>query len=160
KILGNGPTSRLYQRLVAEESIASNAGGWYAGTGLDGGTIGVYAVATPGVGLDRVEASIDAVLRELCEKGGTEDELSQAKKACIREFIYESDSQSQLARRYGEGLLIGQTLDEINDWPTAIMKVTAEDILQVANTHLDLRKSVTGTLLPAAPEAVAQPAPK
>jgi zinc protease len=160
KILGNGPTSRLYQRLVAEESIASNAGGWYAGTGLDGGTIGVYAIAASGVGLDRVEASIDAVLRELCEKGVTEDELSRAKKAFISEFIYESDSQSQLARRYGEGLLIGQTLDEINNWPAAIMKVTAEDIVQVANAHLDLRKSVTGTLLPAAPEAVAQPAPK
>jgi zinc protease len=160
KILGNGPTSRLYQRLVAEENIASNAGGWYAGTGLDGGTIGLYAVAAAGVGLDRVEISIDAVLRELCDKGVTEDELGRAKKAFISEFIYESDSQSQLARRYGEGLLIGQTLDEINNWPTAIMKVTAEDILHVANAHLDLRKSVTGTLLPAAPEAVAQPAPK
>jgi zinc protease len=160
KIAGNGPTSRLYQQLVAEEHIASNAGGWYAGTGLDGGTIGVYAIAAEGVGLDRVEASIDAVLRNLCEKGVTENELTRAKKAFISDFIYEADSQSQLARRYGEGLLIGQTIEQINNWPTAIMKVTAADVLRVANKHLDLRKSVTGTLLPAPPEAVAEPAPR
>ena len=159
KIAGNGPTSRLYQKLVAEEHVASNAGGWYAGTGLDGGTIGVYAIAAEGVGLDRVEARIDAVLRTLCEKGVTEGELSRAKKAFVSDFIYEADSQSQLARRYGEGLLIGQTIEQINNWPTAIMKVSAENIVRVANKHLDVRKSVTGTLLPAAPEAVAQPAP-
>jgi zinc protease len=160
KILGNGPTSRLYQRLVAEEQVASNAGGWYAGTGLDGGTIGLYAVAAEGVGLDKVEARMDAVLRELREKGVMEGELARAKKAFISDFIYESDSQSQLARRYGEGLLIGQTIEEINNWPTAIMKVTAEDIARAANKHLEMRKSVTGTLLPAAPEALAAPAPK
>jgi zinc protease len=160
KIAGNGPTSRLYQRLVAEEHIASNAGGWYAGTGLDGGTIGLYAVAAEGVGLDKVEASMDAALRELCEKGVEEGELNRAKKAFISDFIYESDSQSQLARRYGEGLLIGQTIEQINNWPTAIMQVTAEDITRAANKHLERRKSVTGTLLPAPPEAVAEPAPK
>jgi zinc protease len=157
KIAGNGATSRLYQRLVAEEHVASNAGGWYAGTGLDGGTIGVYAVAAEGVGLDRVEASIDQVLREFRDKGVTASELDRAKKAFISDFIYESDSQSQLARRYGEGLLIGQTIEQINNWPAAIAKVTAEDIVRVANKHLDRRKSVTGTLIPEPPEAVAEP---
>ena len=157
KIAGNGPTSRLYQKLVAEEHVASNAGGWYAGTGLDGGTIGVYAVAAEGVGLDKVEASIDQVLREFRDKGVTASELDRAKKAFISDFIYESDSQSQLARRYGEGLLIGQTIEQINNWPAAIAKVTAEDIVHVANKHLDIRKSVTGTLIPVPPEAVAEP---
>jgi len=158
KIVGNGPTSRLYQRLVAEEHIASSAGGWYAGTGLDGGTIGVYAVAAEGVDLDRVEASIDRVLHELRQNGVTADELQRAKKAFISEFIYESDSQSQLARRYGEGLLIGQTIEQINNWPTAISKVSREDISRVADKHLDIRNSVTGTLIPVSPEAEADTA--
>ena len=157
KIVGNGATSRLYQRLVAEEHVASNAGGWYAGTGLDGGSIGLYAVAAEGIGLDKVEASIDQVLREFRDKGVTADELDRAKKAFISDFIYESDSQSQLARRYGEGLVIGQTIEQINTWPEAVAKVTAEDIVRVASKHLDIRKSVTGTLIPVPPEAVAEP---
>jgi predicted Zn-dependent peptidase len=35
----------------------------------------------------------------------------------------------------------------------AIAKVTAEDIKRVAGQYLDLRSSVTGTLLPVAAEA-------
>src|SRR5215471_15133746 len=98
KIAGNGSTSRLYQKLVAEEKLAAGAGGWYSGGGLDSGTIGVYATAAQGVELDKVEQAIDAVLHELREKPVTADELERAKKAFIAEFIYESDSQSSLAR--------------------------------------------------------------
>ena len=76
------------------------------------------------------------------------DELERAKKAFIADFIYESDSQSALARRYGEGLVLGMTIEQINDWPVAIAKVTAEDIKRVANQYLDIRSSVTGTLYP------------
>ena len=64
-----------------------------------------------------MEAGIDRVLHELREKGVTADELERAKKAFIADFIYESDSQSALARRYAEGMLLGLTIEQINDWP-------------------------------------------
>ena len=153
KIAANGSTSRLYQRLVSEEKIASSAGGWYSGTGLDSGSIGVYAVAAADVDLDRVEASIDAVLKELREKGVTKEELDRAKKAFIAEFVYESDSQSALARRYAEGALLGLGIDRVNGWPADIAKVTAEDIQRVAAKHLNLQNSVTGRLIPMSGEA-------
>jgi len=152
KIAANGSTSRLYQRLVSEEKVASNAGGWYSGSGLDSGSIGLYAVAAEGVDLDRVEASMDRVLHELRENGVTANELDRAKKAFIAEFVYESDSQSALARRYAEGALLGQTIEQVNDWPAAIARVTADDIARVAVKHLDIRNSVTGTLIPVASE--------
>jgi zinc protease len=148
KIAANGSTSRLYQRLVSEEKIASSAGGWYSGSGLDSGSIGIYAVAAEGVDLGKLEASMDSVLHELREKGVTEGELDRAKKAFIAEFVYESDSQSALARRYAEGALLGQTIEEVNDFPAAIARVTVEDIARVAAKHLDIRNSVTGTLIP------------
>jgi zinc protease len=153
KIAGNGSTSRLYQKLVSEEKIASSAGGWYSGTGLDSGSIGVYAVATEGADLDKVEAGIDRVLHELRENGITKDELDRAKKAFIAEFVYESDSPSALARRYGEGMILGLTIDQVNDWPAAIARVTVEDVQRVAAKHFDIRNSVTGRLIPMPPEA-------
>jgi zinc protease len=152
KIAGHGATSRLYQKLVAEEKIATNAGGWYAGSGLDSGSIGIYAVAAEGVGLDKVEAAIDRVLHGLRETLVSHAELERAKKTLIAEFIYESDSQTALGRRYGEGLALGQTIEQINNWPAAVAKVTAEDVKRVADKVLDIRRSVTGTLLPVPPE--------
>ena len=162
KIAANGATSRLYQKLVQEDMIASSAGGWYSGTGIDSGSIGIYVTAVPDVPLDKVEAGVDQVLHELREKDVTASELERAKKAFIAEFVYESDSQSALARRYAEGLLLGQTIEQINGWPTAIAKVTAEDIRRAAVKHLDIRNSVTGWLIPTPPEpentAVLKPA--
>ena len=149
KVAGLGGTSRLYQKLVAEEKLASSAGGWYSGLALDSGSIGVYAVAAEGVPLDKLEASMDRVLHDLRENGITEAELERAKKQFIAEFVYESDSQEALARRYGGGLALGLTVEQINSWPEAIAKVTAAQVKDVAAKYLDIRWSVTGTLIPA-----------
>jgi len=151
KIAGVGGTSRLYQSLVAEQKLASGAGGWYSGMGLDSGSIGLYAVAAEGVSLDRVEQAIDGVVRELREKGVTEAELDRAKRQFLAEFVYESDSQEALARRYGGGLALGLTVERIDGWPAAIAKVTLADLKLVANKYLDIRRSVTGTLVPGNP---------
>jgi zinc protease len=159
KIAGGGGTSRLYQTLVVQEKIASSGGGWYSGLYLDSGSIGVYAVAAEGVGLDKVEQSIDQVLNDLREKGVTQAELDRAKRQFLAEFIYESDSQESLARRYGSGLALGLTVAEIDRWPEAISQVTLDDVKRVAAKYLDIRSSVTGTLVPvsAEPETVAAP---
>lgn len=151
KVAGLGGTSRIYQKLVAEEKIASSAGGWYAGLALDSGSIGLYAVAAEGVPLDKVEQGIDRVVHDLRENGITEAELERAKKQFLAEFVYESDSQEQLARRYGSGLALGMAIEQINSWPAAIGKVTVAQVKEVAAKYLDIRRSVTGTLLPTTP---------
>ena len=109
--------------------------------------------------LDKVEQGIDRVVHDLRENGVTEAELERAKKQFIAEFVYEFDSQEPLARRYGSGLALGMTIDQINSWPAAIAKVTVAQVKEVAAKYLDIRRSVTGTLIPAAsvPENVATP---
>jgi zinc protease len=161
KIAGGGGTSKLYQSLVVQEKFASSAGAWYSGLSLDSGSIGAYAVAAEGVPLDKVEQSIDRVIHELREKGATQAELDRAKKQFLAEFVYESDSQEALARRYGSGLALGLTIEQIDRWPDAIAQVTLADLKQVANKYFDIRRSVTGTLVPVSsePEAIAATAP-
>jgi zinc protease len=159
KIAGLGGTSRLYQKLVVEEKVASSAGGWYSGLNLDSGTLGVHGVAAEGVSLDRVEQSIDRVVHDLRENGVTAAELDRAKKQFIAEFVYESDSQESLARRYGSGLALGMTIEQINSWPTEIAKVTTAQVKQVAAKYLDIRRSVTGTLIPTHPGPESMSAP-
>ena len=158
KIVGGGSTSRLYKSLVMEQKIASSAGGWYSGSALDYGKIGVYAVGTDAASLDKIEASIDAVLDDVKRNGVTQAELDRAKASFLADYIYESDSQNTLARRYGWALAVGRTLADVEGWPDAVSKVTLDDLKRVAEKHLDIKASVTGRLLPEAP-ATAQSAP-
>ncbi len=154
KIAGSGATSRLYQKLVAEEKIASSAGGWYGGSSMDFGKIAVYAIPADGVSLATVESAIDAVLADIIKDGVTQAELDRAKKSYLAEYVYESDNQSTLARRYGWALVAGRTVEDIEAWPERISKVTVDDVKKAAARYLDARRSVTGTLLPVAPDGV------
>jgi zinc protease len=154
KIVGGGATSRLYRHLVVETKVASSAGGWYSGTALDSGRLGLGAVAADGVDLTRVEAAIDEALERVRREGVTEAELDRAKKSYLAEYIYQSDNQSTLARRYGWSLTTGRSIADIEQWPDRIRAVTLDDVKKAAR-HLDIRRSVTGTLV--APSADAAP---
>ncbi len=148
KIVADGPTSRLYKKLVVEEKVASSAGGSYSGSGLDSGKLSIYAVAADGTDLAKVEASLDAVLADVAATGVTAAELERAKNSYIADYIYENDNQASLARRYGWGLALGQTIAEIEGWPDEIRKVSLDDVKKAATTYLDARRSVTGVLTP------------
>lgn len=162
KILADGATSRLYKKLVVDDKIAATTGGNYSGWGLDNGTISLYAVAAPNVGLDKIEAGVDGVLEDILANGVTPAELERAKKSFLADFIYESDSQSSLARRYGWSVAIGRNVKDVEDWPHRIAKVSGDDIKKAAAAYIDARHSVTGWLVPktdkGASERVEQPA--
>jgi zinc protease len=153
KILASGPTSRIYRKLVVEEKIVSSAGGWYSGTARDLGKIAFFAVPNDGVEFEKIEQLIDGVIADVAAKGVTEAELERAKKSYLAEYVYGSDNQASLARRYGWALTVGATIKDIEEWPDRLSKVTAAQV-QDAVRHLDIRASVTGTLLPVAPDPV------
>jgi zinc protease len=153
KIVAGGATSRLYQKLVVEQKVASSAGGYYSGSGLDYGKIMLSAAVADGATIEQVEKGFEAVLGEVMRDGVTAEELDRAKKAYIAEFIYETDNQMTLARRYGWGMASGRTIAQIDAWPSDISKVTLDQLKAAANKHFVLARSVTGTLIPVAAES-------
>jgi zinc protease len=148
KIAGSGSTSRIYKKLVVDSKLASSAGGDYSGYGLNGGSISLYAVAADGVPLPKVEAMIDDVLADVVKNGVTDAELVRAKSSYLADYIYDSDNQATLARRYGWNLAVGRTVADVESWPDAISKVTADDVKKAAAQYFDIRDSVTGYLIP------------
>jgi zinc protease len=148
KIVAQGSTSRIYKRLVIEKKLASSAGGHYSGGGLDYGSLSLQAIAADGSKLEQVEAELDAVVAEVKESGVTDAELERAKNGFIADYVYESDNQATLARRYGWNLVVGRTLAQVDQWPDMIAKVTPADVKAAAEAYLDLKRSVTGYLLP------------
>jgi zinc protease len=149
ELLGGGATSRLYKRLVVEKRIASYAAAWYSGDGLDSGTFGVYGSPNPGGKVEPVEAEIDTVLDDIKTNGITADELARTKATLIADTVYARDNQGNLARAFGTALTTGATVNDVLEWSERIKAVTLEDVKAAAAKTLDLRRSVTGILLPA-----------
>ncbi|HMN37436.1 MAG TPA: pitrilysin family protein [Hyphomicrobium sp.] len=148
KIIGDGATSRLYKKLVVETKVAASASGNYSGHGLDSGQVTLFAVAADGVPLAKVEATADEVLSDVVKNGVTPKELERAKNSLLAEYIYQSDNQAILARRYGWALVVGRTIEDVESWPERIAKVGIGDIKKVAAEYLDIRHSVTGYMTP------------
>ncbi len=155
-ILGDGPTSRLYLKLVEERNIAANAGASYSGVALDGGTLNVYGVAGDGVSQEKLEQGIDEVLAQFIKEGPTQDEIEQAKSSLVASYIYSADNQAGLAQRYGSNLIIGRSIADVEEWPDRLGRVSMADVKKVAAKYLVLKASVTGLLIPE--EKVARPA--
>jgi zinc protease len=145
-MLGGGPTSYLYRKLVLERGVAVNAGAWYMGSSIDDTRFSVYAVPTQGVPLADLEDAVDAALKTVPAEALEADAVERAKTRLVAETIYSTDSQSSLARIYGSALAIGETIEEVRRWPSDIEAVTRADLAGVAERFLVPPRSVTGYL--------------
>ncbi|OZB03409.1 MAG: peptidase M16, partial [Idiomarina sp. 34-48-12] len=85
-ILASGKNSRLYQRLVHEEQIASMVSGFQYERTL-AGQFFVIADAKPGVELERIEAIIDEELAKIIAEGPTAEELARVKFSDVANFV-------------------------------------------------------------------------
>jgi zinc protease len=148
QILGGGTTSRLYQSLVVEQKIAASAGSWFSGDSVGPSRFGFYARPVPGGKLPELETSIDAEIRKILEHGVTEAELNRAKAGMQAMAVYARDSVTTKARIFGRALAIGHSIEDVETWPLRVEAVTAKQVQDAAREVLDLRRSVTGLLLP------------
>jgi zinc protease len=59
-----------------------------------------------------------------------------------------------MARWYGQALMTGATVDDVQKWPERIRAVTAAQVKDAALKWLDKKRSVTGYLVKEAAPAV------
>ncbi|MCF3931885.1 insulinase family protein [Acuticoccus sp. M5D2P5] len=157
EILGGNNTSRLYTSLVREEPLATNAGAWYQSSAIDDTRFIVYAVPQDGVPLDTIETKARALIADIAENGVGDEEMARARTSLLASVIFAQDSQSSLARIFGSALTTGSSVEDVQEWPTRIAAVTAEDVQNAARKFLVGGGAVTGRLLVAdtAPDAAA-----
>jgi zinc protease len=147
-LLGGGQTSLLYRSLVLDQQIAVVAGAHYMGTALDETRFFLYAMPSPGVTMQALDAAIDGVLGRFIADGVDANALERAKTRLVADAIYAQDSQAMLARWYGSALATGLTMEDVRQWPARIEAVEPASIIAAATKYLDRRKAVTGYLLP------------
>ncbi len=146
-LMGGGATSLLYRTLVLERRIAVAAGTYYMGTATDMTRFYVYVVPAPGIGLEQLGAAIDEAARHLARQPVAAADLARAKTRLIAQAVYAQDLQAALARWFGASLAIGQSVEDVQQWPDRIEAVSAEAIRAAAQKWLVKERAVSGHLL-------------
>ncbi|MEO0831058.1 MAG: insulinase family protein, partial [Pseudomonadota bacterium] len=144
---GSSATSVLGQKLEFEERKAVYTSAFYDGVSLDDSSFGLVIVPVPGRSVEEAEADLDAVIAKFLEDGVDPEQFDRIKRGIRASRIYARDSLQGRARRYGEALTAGLTVDDIEQWPDVLDAVTPEDVLAAARALFDKRRSVTGYAL-------------
>jgi zinc protease len=151
---GSGTTSVLARALQFDTQAAIYAGAFYDSTSMDPGGFGLYAAPAPGVTLQQLEDAIDATLARFQQDGVDPAAFERARVQLRASEIYARDDVGGIARRYGDALTSGLTLDDVRAWPEVLQAVTPQDVMAAARMVFDRRQSVTGWLT--APEGKTQ----
>jgi zinc protease len=158
EIVGGGATSRLYKSLVVEQKVASSADAGYNPTTLGLGTFAVEASPNPGVPVEKLQQATLDLIKDLTDKGVTEQEVTRAKARLQANLAYARDSLHTGANVLGSALATGQSVADEEAWPQRIAAVTPDQVNAAARAVLKDERSVTGLLLPAQPGPNGEPA--
>jgi zinc protease len=145
QVLGGDETSRLYRSLVAD-NLATATNCDYIGGDRDSGRMVLVVVPANKTSFDRIEAIIDREVGDIRKRGISQEELDRAKTAFVADGTFDADDLLSLARRYGEGLAAGRSIEDIEGTPERIGRVTVDDIKRAADQFLIDRASVSGTV--------------
>jgi zinc protease len=148
QVLGGGPVSLLYRRLVVEQQLAVSAGASYDPEAMSQGRFMVYASPRPGVSMEQLEAAVETVLAEALESGFASEEVEQAKRRMQAGAVYARDSLGAAANIFGRALAIGLAVEDVEAWPERIAAVSLEAVHRSLIDVLDIKQSVTTQLLP------------
>jgi zinc protease len=144
---GSANSSVLGKALTFGDAKATYASAFYDGTALDRTTFGLIVVPVPGIGLDEAEAALDAALEDFVADGIDPDAFARIKTQIRAAQIYRRDDSDGLARRYGEALAVGLTVEDIEAWPAVLDAVTPEAVMAAARELFDRRNAVTAHLV-------------
>jgi len=132
----SGQGGRFFTRLRDEMGLAY-AVTFFVRADLDPGYLGVYMATSPSK-LPQALQGIKALLKEVRERGITEEELKRAKGYLIGGHEVGLQGSLSLASALSFGELYGLGWDTYLKYPERIERVTREDVLRVARKYIDL----------------------
>ena len=159
ELLGGSMQTSILGRELAMQGKALWVNAGYDGFSLDPTSFGISLVPADGMTPEEAEAELDKVLGRFLETGPDPADLERVKAQIEAARVYKLDSAHGRAYDYGQGLAVGLSIRDVNDWPDILAAVTADDVMRVAKTVLGSKASVTGWLLPAKPAPAASEAP-
>jgi len=133
-ILGDGRSSRLYQRVREEAGLAFGISA-FSYTPGDSGLFGIDATLDP----KKREAAEQLALQivdEVKQTGVTADELDKAKKITLSQHLGALTTMRGQASDIGSNWLLTRDLNFSRHYLDAVQQVTLDDVKRVAKTYL------------------------
>uniref|UniRef100_UPI00404975C1 M16 family metallopeptidase n=1 Tax=Cephaloticoccus sp. TaxID=1985742 RepID=UPI00404975C1 len=147
-ILADGKNSRLY-RALTDKTLTTDVS-QYTGFFHDPTLLNLWANLAPGTTHEQAEKIMGEEVERLKKEGVTAEEVSSAVSKKLADIAYGRDGTYAIAQNLVEDIAAG-------DWTLfysiedAYRKVTAEDVLRVANRYLNEDQSVVGWFIPLIP---------
>jgi predicted Zn-dependent peptidase len=158
-ILTEGRTARLTRELREEKGWVRYIGS-YCGFSHDPGLF-TFSAQLDRQYLESVEAAIYHQIEQIQQGAFSEEELQRAKSMLLNDFIFGTETPSQLASLYGYYQTVAE-LDLALLYPQQLKDLSAEALVQAAKKYLNPDKAVVVALHPeeAQPEEASEKASK
>lgn len=142
-----GETSDLYQKLVVKEQRLRSLGGGASST-KDPHLITVSAVLKKAEDMQAVKDEIMNVLEQAKTTPVDEKKLADVKSLIKYSFAMNMDSPDQIANGVAQYVWLTGDPESINRYYSLFDKVTADDLMRVANTYFVQTALTIGTIGP------------
>lgn len=145
-ILGQGESSRLYQKLKGEVPVATSISS-YAMTPKEPGMFFI----TSTLETEKIRKALQIIADEiehLKYEGITDKELEKAKLNLESEFIYSRETMEGRARQLGYYERTAGGLDYEKRYLEGISKLTSKDIQRAAEKYLTISNMTIGLIVP------------
>jgi predicted Zn-dependent peptidase len=156
KVLSDGQSSRIYERLVYEQQLAVAA---FGGANLIEHPNLFYAVAIVQPGRSPQEA-IDALIAELDrlkEEPVSERELQRTKNQFARDYILSRESNQQKASHLAHAAVIHDDITTADGEFDIFQNITVGDVQRVAQTYFTEENRLVMTLMPGGRQGAVPP---
>jgi zinc protease len=144
-ILGSSPgfTSRIPRILRDQQGLAySTFSNITSSAGLDAGRFVAYIGTSP-ENLEKGLAGLRQEIERIVREPVTEEELEGAKAYLTGNFVFDFQTNTQIAQFLIEAEMYGLGFDYPQKYPNLIRAVTIEDVAKAAQAHIDPERLVT-----------------
>ena len=147
KVLSDGNSSRIYQKLVYERQLAVSA---FGGANLieDPNLFYAVAIVQPGQSPDEASSALIAEMDRLTADGITERELQRAKNQFARDYITGRESIQQKAVQLSHAVVIHNDVASADGEFEIFQNLTASDVQRVARTYFTAQNRTVITIMP------------
>jgi zinc protease len=156
-LLTQGESSRLHRALVYDRQVAPEVGGDYTALSADAPIFYLYGMTHAGQSAQDLERALFEEVDRLKAGEPSVRELAKVKNGIEADFILGQDSNFYRAMQVGTAEVVGAGREYLDHFVANIRKVTAADVVRVANTYLTQNRRTVGTLNPIRPEGAPAP---
>ena len=135
-ILDGGSSARLAKKLVRDKEIAAGVGAGYYGFGRLPNLFVLTGTPSEDKTVDDLKSALLAEIELLKNEKVSEQELKRVKAQVVASEVYERDSIEHIASTLGSLESTGLGYELMDEYVSEILKVTPEQVQQVAKKYL------------------------